>query len=161
MDFHITPMTPHAAEAIDQWHYQGLCAFYDLDQDSADREAFLNPDTWGERLYAVVSEDQDLIGFFSFDHEADTITLGLGLHPDYTGRGLGNSFVQAGLDFADQAFRPARFKLSVATFNRRAIRVYEQLGFTVEHVFLQQTNGGEYEFVEMSRPAQVDEKTTS
>lgn len=33
----------------------------------------------------------------------------------------------------------------------RAIRLYEQVGFTPLNTFLQRTNGGEYEFLRMVR----------
>jgi ribosomal-protein-alanine N-acetyltransferase len=100
-----------------------------------------------------VNEHQELIGFFSFEQEDDTIVLGFGLHPEYTGKGLGTAFVRAGLGFGAKCFTPSTFRLSVATFNQRAIRVYEHLGFVAEKVFLQQTNGGTYEFLQMRRCA--------
>jgi [ribosomal protein S18]-alanine N-acetyltransferase len=43
---------------------------------------------------------------------------------------LGLAYLQAGLAFATQRFTPRRFRLSVATFNERAIRVYERAGFS-------------------------------
>ena len=58
----------------------------------------------------------------------------------------------AGLEFARTRFEPARFVLSVATFNERAIKVYERAGFSRERTYMHSTNGGEWEFLEMSRP---------
>jgi ribosomal-protein-alanine N-acetyltransferase len=81
------------------------------------------------------------------------VEIGLGLHPERTGQGLGGSFLQAGLDYARACFQPAQFALSVATFSRRAMTVYERAGFTPVRVFMHSTNGGEWEFVEMRRPA--------
>ena len=41
----------------------------------------------------------------------------------------------------------------MATFNERAIKVYERAGFVADRVYMHWTNGAEWEFVEMSRPA--------
>jgi ribosomal-protein-alanine N-acetyltransferase len=49
-------------------------------------------------------------------------------------------------------FAPARFRLSVATFNEGAIRVYERRGFQPGHTYDHATNGGIHPFLEMTRP---------
>lgn len=142
-------MNARDAQAIAHWHYPDIYAFYDLDQDADDLEEFLNPNKWENTLYAIVNEHQALIGFFSFEQENDTIVLGFGLRLEFTGKGLGTAFVRAGLEFGAKRYRPSTFRLSVATFNLRAIRVYEHLGFVAEKLVQQQTNGGTYEFLQM------------
>ncbi len=105
-------------------------------------------------MQAVEDSDGELIGFFSFKpKEPGTIEIGLGLRPDHTGRGLGLAFVEAGLDQARERIGPEEFSLAVATFNERAITVYERAGFTTVRTYMHHTNGGEWEFVEMRRPA--------
>ncbi|HET8626550.1 MAG TPA: GNAT family N-acetyltransferase [Thermomicrobiales bacterium] len=130
-----------------------LRRFYDWQGDPDDLAGFLNPRNWPGRYWAVHDERGALVGFFQFERDGGTIEVGLGLRPDLTGRGLGAAFVQAGLDFARRHYAPERFTLRVATFNRRAIRAYERADFVSGRVFTQATNGGLYEFVEMSRPA--------
>ena len=44
------------------------------------------------------------------------------MRPDLTGQGLGAEFVRAGLRFAQDSYSPPAFRLTVATFNRRAIK---------------------------------------
>jgi RimJ/RimL family protein N-acetyltransferase len=75
----------------------------------------------------------------------------LALRPDLTGRRIGLGFVEAGMDFARRTFAPATFRLDVATFNQRAIRVYERAGFTPGPRFIRYTRLGPYEFMEMTR----------
>lgn len=95
-----------------------------------------------------------MIGFFQYKRPHGTsVEIGLGLHPDWTGRGFGRSFLEAGLDYGRCRFAPERFTLSVASFNRRAISVYERAGSVSVCVFNHCTNGREWEFIEMRRPA--------
>ena len=111
-------------------------------------------DLWPGEVLAVVGESGELIGFFSFAQEGPgVVAIGLGLRPDHTGKGLGQAFVLAGLEFAKGKFHPTQFRLSVAAFNRRAIRLYERLGFRQDGLFENETNGGRYRFLRMARDA--------
>jgi [ribosomal protein S18]-alanine N-acetyltransferase len=105
----------------------------------------------------------ELVGFFcygpggqlpGFDYPDDgSLDVGLGLRPDLTGKGSGLGFLRAGLEFARRRFSPDGFRLSVATFNERAILVYERAGFRRAKVFTHHTNGGEHPFLLMTREA--------
>jgi ribosomal-protein-alanine N-acetyltransferase len=153
MQFRFRPMDEIHARAIANWHYDDIYAFYDMDQDIEDLEELLDPRSWRGKYCAVVNERDELVGFFCIEIEDAAVVLGFGLRPDCTGKGLGQAFVEAGLEYAKQEFDPATFRLSVATFNRRAIRVYERLGFKSDGVFMNETNGGQYEFLRMVRRA--------
>jgi RimJ/RimL family protein N-acetyltransferase len=98
--------------------------------------------------HAVTDPDGVLVGYFCFGVDAtvpagrrlnlyaeDALDVGLGMRPDLTGRGLGLDFVRAGLDFARKVYAPAAFRLTVATFNQRAISVYERAGFKPARTF--------------------------
>jgi ribosomal-protein-alanine N-acetyltransferase len=148
------PLRQAHAEAIAGWHYPEPFSFYDWTEDPDDLAELLDPALRGNAYFEVVDAAGDLVGYFSFKPKDDqTLELGTGLRPDLTGRGLGASFLAAGLEFARARFAPGRFVLSVATFNERAIKVYERAGFVTERVYMHSTNGAEWEFVEMSRPA--------
>ena len=153
MQFRFKLMNESYAHAIANWHYEGIYAFYDMDQDIKDLEELLDPHSWRGKYCAVVNERGELIGFFCFEKEDEAVVIGLGLKPDCTGERLGQAFVEAGLEYAKQKFDPATFRLSVATFNQRAIRVYEKVGFKADGVFMNETNGGQYEFLRMVREA--------
>ena len=98
----------------------------------------------------------ELVGFFAYQDSDGVVDYGLGLHPDLTGKGLGERFVCAGLDFAQSRFSPKTIQLRVAAFNQRAIKVYERVGFREVERYMNRTNGGEFEFIRMElmdRPA--------
>ena len=151
--FRFTQMTQEEAEAVAAWHYPEPYSFYDWTADADDLRELLESKLRGEAYWAVRDKADELAGYFSFKPKEDAVEIGLGLRPDLTGHGLGAAFLAAGLDFARGRFSPKRFTLAVATFNERAITVYERAGFARDRVYLHSTNGAEWEFFEMSRPA--------
>ena len=151
MQFKFKLMNETYAHAIANWHYEGVYAFYDMDQDVQDLEELLDPLSWTGKYFAVVDERGELVGFFCFEKEDEAVVIGLGLRPDCTGKGLGQAFVEAGLEYAKRKFNPATFHLSVATINQRAIRVYEKVGFKPDGTFIHETNGSQHEFLRMAR----------
>src|ERR1700730_16513065 len=145
MHFTFRPMNEQDAHAIAAWHYEPPYDFYDMSQDPEDLAELLNPHSWAQSYYTVVGEQGELVGFFTFKRgTGDILEIGLGLRPDLTGQGLGSAFLEAGLSFAREKFTISRFSLSVATFNKRAIRTYERAGFKPLRTFMQQTNGSEF-----------------
>jgi ribosomal-protein-alanine N-acetyltransferase len=147
-------MSQADAEAIAAWRYPDEYSFYDWTSDPDDLAELLDPQARADGYVAVDSTEGTLIGFFAYKRmHGSRVDVGLGLHPSWTGMGLGRSFLEAGLDYARRRFEPEQFTLSVASFNRRAITVYERAGFVTIRVFNHRTNGGEWEFIEMRRPS--------
>ncbi|WOV83700.1 GNAT family protein [Sporosarcina jeotgali] len=149
MNFIFSKMSQQQAENIaSNWHYEDEYSFYDVDADEEDLIEFLDPKQ-REDIYYIVREDDEEIGFFSFDYKAGAVDIGLGMQPELTGRGLGLEFFKAGLKFAISQFTPNEITLSVATFNDRAIKVYKKAGFEPGETFMQDTNGSRFEFLKM------------
>jgi ribosomal-protein-alanine N-acetyltransferase len=140
------------AASIAAWKYESPYSFYDWTADADDLALLLDAETREGRFFSVVDGDGALVGFFELRLDGTDVVVGLGLRPDLTGRGYGRRFVESGLEFADERFHPDRFRLSVATFNERAIRVYERCGFQPGRTYEHATNGGVHPFLEMSRP---------
>ena len=135
-EFSFRSMTEADAQAIAAWRYPDEYSFYDLTSDPGDLAELLNPVARADEYVAVDSSEGTLIGFFQYKRPHGTsLAIGLGLHPRWTGRGLGRRFLEAGLDYGRRRFAPEQFTLSVATFNRRAITVYERAGFATVRIF--------------------------
>ena len=144
-------MSEADARAVAAWHYPDEYAFNDWSADPDDLADLLDPTGWGQRYLAVDSAAYGLAGFFAFAPEGAAVEMGLGLRPDLTGRGVGLSFVEAGLAYAEQRYGPSDVVLRVPSFNVRAITVYERAGFQAVEKYEQETNGGLHPFVLMVR----------
>lgn len=59
-------------------------------------------------------------------------TIGLGVHDDWQGKGVGTALVGAGVEMADKWLNLTRLELEVYTDNEPAIRLYERFGFERE-----------------------------
>jgi ribosomal-protein-alanine N-acetyltransferase len=146
-------MTGEEASRISGWHYEPPYDFYDARSDPDDLAELLDPKRRKDAYFSAFDEGGVLVGFFQFEREGSTVDVGLGMRPDLTGQGLGIGYLLAGLEFARERFEPERFTLSVATFNERAIQVYERAGFRRNTVYSHYTSGGEHLFLSMAREA--------
>ena len=152
---HIAPMTPAHAADIVTWRYPAPYDCYDMTNAS---QAFLTSPEGG--FYALI-EGGELIGFRSFGedgqvpggaYDASALDTGGGLRPDLTGKGLGREAIGTGLAFGRLEFAPAAFRVTVASFNERALRVVRSLGFVPSGSFEALTDGRSYEL--LIRPEQ-------
>ncbi|WP_010199910.1 GNAT family N-acetyltransferase [Bacillus sp. m3-13] len=150
MTYKFEKMTQEQAEEIaHNWHYDGEYSFYDMEADEEDLAEFLDRKARGNSMFAVMIEDE-LIGFFNVSQAAANVyDIGLGMRPDLTGNGRGMEFLHAGMDFVQSRFTVDKITLSVATFNKRAIKVYRQVGFKDMDTFMQDANGSTYKFLRM------------
>lgn len=149
MDYNFSEMSQEQAENIaSNWHYEGKYSFYDAEADEDDLAELLNPQERGDKYYMVKKDNQE-IGFYCFENENGSVGIGLGMKPELTGKGLGLDFFKAGLSYAISKYNPKEITLSVATFNERAIKVYERAGFESVKTFMQDTNGSSFEFLKM------------
>ena len=145
-------MTAADAHAVAAWRYPGEYSFYDADADPDDLAELLDPTEWGRRYLAADDKAQhQLAGFLVVKLTGQVAEIGLGLRPDLTGHGLGESFLRTCLRFASAALGAQCHTLAVAAFNRRAITVYERAGFQEVERFEHVTNGGLHAFTRMAR----------
>lgn len=99
----------------------------------------------------------ELIGYRSFGpdgrvpggvYDDAALDTGGGLRPSLTGRGLGRAAIATGLEFGRRRFAPVRaFRVTVASFNARALRVVTSLGFREVSSFTATTDGRPFEIL--------------
>lgn len=151
----IVSMTPEYATDIVTWRYPAPYDCYDL--AGAEPAFSLDP---GNGFFAVESGGS-LIGFRSFGadgrvpggtYDDSALDTGGGLRPSLTGQGLGRSAIAAGLEFGRQRFAPRAFRVTVASFNTRALRVVTSLGFLPVSSFAATTNGRGYQILVRDEP---------
>ncbi len=81
----------------------------------------------------------ELVGFFcdgetatvdiDYDDLPRCLDIGLALRPDMTSQGYGSELMAVLISFYTELYRPGYFRLTVAAFNQRAVRLYQQTGF--------------------------------
>ena len=130
-------MTNEYAHLISQWKYDGIYSMYSNTDDTAD--AFMNGDH-----FVCTDGLNNLVGYYCFGEDAqiptyennvyddEFIDIGLGMNPHLCGNGLWLMFLKAGIEYACDFYKTTKFRLSVISFNERAIKVYKRYGFYPE-----------------------------
>lgn len=127
---HHRPMTLEWAGQIQEWTYGAPYDFYNQSPSEEGIDELMT--------YQAMLEDYELIGFYcigavaqvpnsTYPYSSDFTDIGFGMRPDLTGKGYGKSFVTYVMERAAERGEPLR--LTVASFNERAIHLYETLGF--------------------------------
>jgi len=137
----IVPRRQRHEKVISRWKYEGEYAFYNP-EGPVEAE---HPDQLTDRnSYVWIGSGGDILGHVSYgpdgqiptaegyEYSGDALDIGLGLRPDLCGRGLGTGFVAQCLRFGRERYGAGRFRLTVAAFNQRAVKVYQKLGFSIE-----------------------------
>jgi ribosomal-protein-alanine N-acetyltransferase len=144
----IVAMTPGYAADIVTWCYP---APYDTNDMTGAKADFLADPASG---FFALTDETGLIGFRSFGpdgqvpgwtYDGSALDTGGGLRPELTGRGLGRKAIATGLDFGQRRFGPPAFRVTIASYNLRAQRVVEALGFRNVGSFLAASTGQSYE----------------
>ncbi|KAA1420041.1 GNAT family N-acetyltransferase [Mumia zhuanghuii] len=128
----IVELTREHADDIVTWSYPEPNGCYDLTGMDPRHFTDLSRGFW------ALVEDGRLIGYRcygrqarvpGFDYDDEALDIGGGLRPELTGQGLGQDAISTGLEFARAQFTPTRFRVTVAEFNVRALKVVDALGF--------------------------------
>ena len=148
--FWIQPMSQDSANQIAAWTYPAPYDFYDMVADEEDLAQLLSQSI-RDNTYFEVIRNGALFGFATFFSKKDHLEIGLGMKPDQTGQGLGVNFYQAIEDYARKNFDCQVLQLSVASFNQRALALYQKVGYELVESYQQATNGSLFPFVSLQK----------
>ncbi|MDT8305843.1 MAG: GNAT family N-acetyltransferase [Anaerolineae bacterium] len=109
------------------------------------RKRLLDPPPGIHRLVAVSA--REVVGIATLmphtrPRQAHSAGLGMSVHPDYWGRGVGSALMAAMVDLADNWLNLRRIELEVNTDNPAGVRLYEKFGFEIEGTYRYHAYGG-------------------
>lgn len=157
LSFH--PIRECDVHEMTRWTYDPPYDVYNLSHppDEAAVAYWLDP---SNGVHAIFDAVGCMVGYCTFgvdgqvpggDYSADALDIGLALRPDQTGRGLGAVFTECVIDFAQRTYAPPLLRVTIATFNERAQRVWLRCGFEPVESFM--ATHTEKAFVVLSRRA--------
>lgn len=152
MSLDFAPITRKQAEECVRWCYETPYDLYNIPESDRLVEIAGMLDR-ANQTFAVISEGE-FIGIRSFGADArvrggnyedeayqDT---GGALRPDLTGKGMGEGILRAGLQFGTKEFGFTKFRVAIAGFNQRAVKVCQRVGFVERSRFLRESDEREF-----------------
>jgi [ribosomal protein S18]-alanine N-acetyltransferase len=141
-------LSEEQAKEISNWKYAGEYLIYNLPSwDIMVHENYSLTDTVKrERYRGYTSENGELVGFVNLLDEGETVFFGIGIKPNYCGKGIGKIITNKALIESQERFTNKPIVLEVRTWNKRAVNCYKSQGFNIIETKQQQTHIGFGEF---------------
>ncbi len=138
---HIRPLDPDdSADLYDIFRHRQVCrtTLQLPSQESSANLKRMRDLPSGLHRFAAVTQDR-VVGTISLKQHhiprrAHMGRLGMAVHPDSWGKGIGSRLMEAALDLADNWLDLKRIELDVNTDNPAGIRLYKKCDFAVEGV---------------------------
>ena len=136
---------------ICSWKYSGDYAVYDLPPYEVMREkqiGFFNHER--ELNYRAFCDGDCLVGFVNIKAEETEVFIGIGVKPELCSKGYGQCILRETYAISKELYPEKSLYLEVRTWNERAIRCYQKVGFEiVGQPFEQRTGSGGGTFYRM------------
>ncbi len=147
-----SPMNEEFAKQITEWIYEGDYSDYNLpsyEECKNKKYGMTREDRWNNYIVYTINNE---VVFYSNMKEMDNnkLYIGVGLKPKYCGKGLGNFFLNDSINEMKKIYPERTFFLEVRSWNKRAIKSYEKLGFKITNTVISKDRlGNDTEFIEM------------
>ena len=129
----INDMNDEIAKEICSWEYEGDYKIYnlpDFETMKGNGYSLCNPNK-SKEFYCFFNTDKQLIAYVRFIKKGDVYVMGIGLSPNYVGRGVGQQIIRLSIDKLKQTISNAKVTLEVRAWNTRAIKCYLKSGFKI------------------------------
>lgn len=139
-----------SVRAILNWRYEPPYDCYNHLDEDVTVQYFLNPQN---NFYKIVDENSELVGYCSFgedgqvsggDYRYEALDIGMGIRPNLTGRRKGVRYANTVLEFAEKLLKPKAFRVTIAIFNKRALRLWQKLEFEHQQSFKRNSDGMQF-----------------
>lgn len=154
MNFEFRIRTESDTQEFLTWSFEGEYSFYDngIQQEKIDSIVSL---TGSDKAFSVYNEDNELVGnceFYDVGDDGEILyAVGVQMKPILTGKGYGEAFCKAIIEYGRKVIGFNRLGIAVADFNKRARRVYEKLGFELIEEDVWNIRGNDYKFIIMEK----------
>jgi L-amino acid N-acyltransferase YncA len=149
------PLVKEDALVILKWHYLPPYDCYNFNANTSQEDLRYLLDR-KNAFFALLNLQGQLEGYCSFGSDGQVLggcyttqalDIGMGIRPDLVGRGRGKFYAQAVARYGINLYSVEQLRVTVAQFNKRAQRVWQQLGFEQVEKFVKV--GTKEEFVIM------------
>lgn len=139
------------AKEICGWKYDGEYSVYNFSDWNVVVENGWDLAIQEKREYEFIAIllDNQLIAYGRLTKNQDKAFIGIGLKPILCGRGLGKNIMKLLIRECNRRFPDSLVALEVRSFNKRAIRCYESIGFKIVNNYSKNTFTGDAEFYYM------------
>ena len=151
-DIKKSSMNEEYARQITEWNYEGEYSDYNLPSYEECKNKKYGITREDRKDNYIVYTINDEVVFYSNMKEMDDnkLYIGVGLKPEYCGKGLGNYFLNDSIIEMKKRYPERTLFLEVRSWNKRAIKSYEKLGFKITNTVISKDRlGNDTEFIEM------------
>jgi [ribosomal protein S18]-alanine N-acetyltransferase len=141
-----------------QWRYEPPYDIYNCPPADLEEALQYNIDS-KNNVYSMFDENDELVAYCSYggdaqvpggDYSEDALDVGLMVKPELTGRGLGAAFAGEVIKNGIERYVPKKLRVTIAAFNKRAIRTWEKNGFQQTQTFKRMSRDS-MEFIVMTK----------
>ena len=146
------PAEEKSAREFVHWQYEPPYDIYTCPPDHIEEAIQYNIDP-ANIVYAMFNQGDELIGYCSYgqdgqvpggDYSEEALDIGMMIKPELTGQGMGSAFAKEVIKNGMNKYAPKKLRVTIAAFNKRAMRTWEKNGFQHIQTFERRTDGMEF-----------------